>query len=138
MTILLTGGTGKTSTRVAARLSAANKPFLLASRRGPDTAPSGYPAVKFDWTDDSTWSRLFDNGAIEAVYMMDPQVSQPWLPLIRFVDFAKGKGVKRFVLCAGTSAVLGKDGNGRVWEHFLQTGVDFCVLRPTWFMGGFC
>lgn len=135
MTILLIGGTGKTATRVAASLAAAKKPFLLTSRRGPDAAPNGYPAVKFDWTLESTWSKLFENGHVEAVYMMEPHVPQPWIPMIKFVDFAKDKGVKRFVLCAGTTAAIGKDGMGRVWEHFIESRVDYCVLRPSWFMG---
>jgi uncharacterized protein YbjT (DUF2867 family) len=137
MTILLTGGTGKTSTRVAKLLKAVNLPFLLASRSGPDAAPAGYPAVKFDWTDESTWPKVFENGAIDAVYMMEPQVPEPWVPMIKFVDYAKAKGVKRFVLCAGTSAAVGKDGMGRVWQHYIDTGVEYCVLRPSWFMGSF-
>lgn len=134
MTTILLGGTGKTATRIAASLSAANKPFVLASRRGPDAAPKGYPAVKFDWTVESTWSRVFENGPAVAVYMMEPQVSQPWVPMIKFIDIAREKGVKRFVLCAGTSAAIGKDGMGRVWEHFINTNVEYGVLRPSWFM----
>lgn len=138
MTILLTGGTGKTGTRVASRLRSSNKPVLLASRRGPDAAPPGYPAIRFDWLDDSTWPRAFEHQqheAITAVYMMEPQVPEPWVPMIKFVDFAREKGVRRFVLCAGTSAEIGKDGMGRVWEHYVKTGVEYCVLRPSWFMG---
>ena len=135
MSVLLTGGTGKTALRVAALLSESNRAFLLASRRGPDAAPSQYPAIKFDWTLETTWGRAFELGPVESVYLMEPQVAQPWVPMIKFVDFAKQKGVKRFVLCAGTSTAIGKDGMGRVWEHFIQTGVDYCVLRPSWFMG---
>ncbi|GAW13920.1 hypothetical protein ANO14919_033120 [Xylariales sp. No.14919] len=134
MTILLLGGTGKTATRIAASLSAAGKPFLLASRRGPDAAVNGYPAVKFDWTVESTWAALFEHGPVEAIYMMEPQSDQPWIPMIKFIDLARKKGVHRFVLCAGTTAAVGKDGMGRVWEHFIKTNVNFCVLRPSWFM----
>jgi festuclavine dehydrogenase len=135
MTFLLLGGTGKTATRIAASLANAKKPFLLASRRGPDAAPKGYPAIKFDWADESTWSRGFENGQVLAVYMMEPHIDHPWVPMIKFVDLAKQKGVQRFVLCAGTSTALGKDGMGRVWEHFINSGVEYAVLRPTWFMG---
>jgi festuclavine dehydrogenase len=135
MTFLLIGGTGKTATRVAASLAAANKPFLLASRRGPDASPNGYPAIKFDWTVESSWDKAFENGQVEAVYMMEPQVDRPWVPMIKFVDLARQKGVQRFVLCAGTSTAVGKDGMGRVWEHFINCGTDYCVLRPSWFMG---
>ncbi|KAI0139244.1 hypothetical protein BJ166DRAFT_605093 [Pestalotiopsis sp. NC0098] len=134
MSVLLIGGSGKTAVRVAALLSESKKPFLLASRRGPDAAPNGYPAVKFDWTDESTWNRGFEAGLVESVYLMEPQVALPWLPMIKFVDFARQKGVKRFVLCAGTSAAPGKDGMGRVWEYFIETKVEFAVLRPSWFM----
>lgn len=80
MSVLLIGGTGKTAVRVAALLSESKKPFLLASRRGPDAAPNEYPAVKFDWTDGSTWNRGFEAGLVEAVYLMEPQVAQPWSP----------------------------------------------------------
>jgi festuclavine dehydrogenase len=135
MTFLLLGGTGKTATRVAAMLDTAKKPFLVASRRGPDAAPKGYPAIKFDWADESSWSKSLENGQVEAVYMMEPQVDNPWVPMIKFVDLARQKGVLRFVLCAGTSTCIGKDGMGRVWEHFINCGVDYCVLRPSWFMG---
>lgn len=137
MTILLLGGTGKTSTRIAASLAAAKKPFLVTSRRGPDASPNGFPAIKFDWTDESTWEKAFENDQIDAVYMMQPQVDKPWVPMIKFVDLAKEKGVRRFVLCAGTSAAIGKDGMGRVWQHFINTGVEYCVLRPSWFMGSY-
>lgn len=135
MTILLLGGTGRTATRTASLLRDANIDFLIASRRGPDAAPNGYPAIKFDWTDESTWTAAFESRAIDAVYMMEPQVSHPWLPMIKFIDVAKDKGVKRFVLCGGTTTTRGKDGMGRVWDHFVETGVDFCVLRPSWFSG---
>lgn len=70
--------------------------------------------------------------------MMEPQVPQPWVPMIKFVDFARERGVKRYVLCAGTTAAIGKDGMGRVWEHYVRNDLDFCVLRPPWFMGTYC
>ena len=136
MAILLLGGTGKTATRVAHLLTQANKPFLVASRRGPDAVTdASWPAVKFDWTDEASWGAAFSSLSIDAVYMMEPQVPQPWVPMINFVDYAKARGVRRFVLCAGTSAVYGRDGMGRVWKHYVDEGVEWCVLRPSWFMG---
>jgi nucleoside-diphosphate-sugar epimerase len=144
MAILLTGGTGKTSTRLARLLQNQHIPFLLASRRGTSAAPPpGMPAVKFDWLDKTTWQIPFqhkfaDGSNISAVYMMEPLVSEPWIPLNDFIDYAsKDHDVKRFVLVAGTSSELGKPGMGMVWQHFLDRGVDFCVLRPSWFMGMF-
>lgn len=143
MAILLTGGTGKTSVRLARLLEEANIPFLLASRRGEAAAPSGMPATKFDWLDSTTWEKLFQQGlhfphgeTISAVYMMVPIVSDPEISMNAFIDYAVRKhSVKRFVLIAGSSAEPGKPGVGKVWQHFLDVGVEYCVLRPTWFMG---
>ncbi|KAI1347033.1 NAD(P)-binding protein [Xylaria sp. FL0043] len=134
MSILLTGGSGKTAPRIAALLAADKKPFLLGSRHGPDAGSNTYPTVKFDMSDESTWIKPFETTQIKAVYMMEPRISEPWVPMNKFVDFAKKQGVSRFVLCAGTSAAIGKDGMGRVWEHLIASGVDYCVLRPSWFM----
>ncbi|KAK2875589.1 hypothetical protein FQN49_001594 [Arthroderma sp. PD_2] len=140
MAILLTGGTGKTSVRLARFLQNANIPFLLASRRGSAAAPAGMPAVKFDWLDEDTWStpfscRLAGGTAISTIYLMEPQVAEPWKPMIEFIEYArKEHGVGRFVLVAGSSADPSRLGMGLVWQHFLDTGVDYCVLRPSWFM----
>ncbi|KAJ4382630.1 hypothetical protein N0V86_001852 [Didymella sp. IMI 355093] len=132
MAILLTGGSGKTSTRLASLLHTHNVDFLLASRNPSSSiTPDNY--VKFDWTDSSTWPTAFRT-PIRAVYMMEPQAAQPWIPMISFLDFAISKGATRFVLCAGTTAERGKDGMGRVWDAFVERGVEFCVLRPSWFM----
>ncbi|GFF30969.1 festuclavine dehydrogenase subunit FgaFS [Aspergillus udagawae] len=140
MAILLTGGTGKTSIRVAHFLQNDNIPFLLASRRGQSAAPPSMPAVKFDWLDKDTWRIPFDykfvnDQVISAIYLMEPQAPEPWKPLNEFIDYALEKhGVRRFVLVAGSSAEYGKPGMGMVWQHFLDRQVDYCVLRPSWFM----
>ncbi|KAI1277870.1 NAD(P)-binding protein [Xylaria sp. FL0933] len=134
MSILLTGGSGKTAPRIAALLAADKKPFLLGSRHGPDAGSNSYPTVRFNMSDESTWIKPFEKTQIKAVYMMEPRISEPWVPMNKFMDFAKKQGVSRFVLCAGTSAAIGKDGMGRVWEHLIASGVDYCVLRPSWFM----
>jgi len=141
MTILLTGGTGKTSKRLARLLQDANIPFILASRHADSAAPSGMPAVKFDWLDHKTFEAPFQfklpgGEKISAVYMMVPIVNDPETSMNAFIDYAKKEhGVNRFVLVAGSTAEPGKAGVGKVWQHFLDTGVDYCVLRPTWFMG---
>jgi festuclavine dehydrogenase len=141
MAILLTGGTGKTSVRVARLLQDTNIPFLLASRRGVTGAPSGMPAINFDWLDPSTFERPFQyrfpgGETISTVYVMSPTVEDPETSMNAFVDYAvKEHGVKRFVLVAGSSAEPGKPGVGKVWQHFLDLGIEYCVLRPTWFMG---
>ncbi|KAJ4338845.1 hypothetical protein N0V95_007943 [Ascochyta clinopodiicola] len=93
-----------------------------------------HPVVRFDWTDRRTWPAAFAHNSIEAVYMMEPQVAQPWVPMVDFLDFAIDQGAKRFVLCAGTTTTRDQDGMGRVWDAFIERKVEFCVLRPSWFM----
>lgn len=141
MAILLTGGTGKTSVRLARLLQDANIPFLLASRRGEAAAPAGMPAIKFNLLDSSTFESPFQfkfpgGESISAIYLVSPIIDDPETSLNAFVDYAfKEHGVKRFVCLAGTPDELGKPGLGKVWQHLVNLGVEYCVLRPTWFMG---
>lgn len=143
MAILLTGSTGKTSVRTARLLQDAKIPFVLASRRGEAAAPSGMSAVKFDWLDSSTFATPFqhefpgDEG-ISAIYLVAPEAADPASPMNAFVDYAvKEHGVNRFVLMAGSSAKPGGRLLGQVWQHLIDIGVEYCVLRPTWFMENF-
>lgn len=52
-----------------------------------------------------------------------------------FTEFAISKGVKRFVLLTSSTIPLGGHGHGKVHEYLVERGVDYGVLRPTWFMG---
>lgn len=143
MAVLLTAGTGKTSLGIARHLQDANIPFLLASRRGDAAAPSGMPATKFDWLDPSTFKNPFQHkspGAegFRAVYLVAPVMADPTAPINAFVDYAvKEHGVKRFVLMGGSSSEPGGHHVGKVWQHLMDIGVEYCVLRPSWFMGAF-
>ena len=142
MAVLLTGGTGKTSKGIASFLQEAKIPFLLASRRGEAAAPSGMPATKFDWLDASTFEKPFQHKfpggeSISAVYLVAPEVADPSPPMSAFVDYAvKEHGVKRFVLIGGSSTEAGGHHVGTLWQHLIDIGVEYCVLRPSWFMGG--
>ena len=56
--------------------------------------------------------------------------------MIAFVDLAIKHGVKRFVMLTGSETERsGKVHSGAVWQHLEDTGVEYCVLRATWFMG---
>lgn len=143
MAILLTGGTGKTAVRLARLLQDAKISFLLASRRGKAAAPAGMPATKFDLLDSSTFETPFQykfpcGESISAIYLVSPIFDDPETSLNAFVDHAfKEHGVKRFVCLAATADELGKPGLGKVWQHLVDLGVEYCVLRPTWFMENF-
>jgi festuclavine dehydrogenase len=135
MTILLTGGTGKTSLRLASLLSNASIPVLLTSRRGP-SASSTHSTVQFNWTDDTTWNNPFTTSPdISAIYLLSGDLSDPAPILNAFIDLAIEKGVKRFVVCSGSSCEYGGPFHGKIWQKLVESKVEFAVLRPSWFMG---
>ena len=145
MTNLLTGGTGKTSKRLADLLLGAKIPFLLASRKAESSAPSGMPAARFDWLDSETFEIPFKHpsltnekgSGISAVYLIAPEIPDPVLPMQAFIDLAVHRyGVKRFVMLTGSSVEKGGVNVGPVWEYLSKMeGVKYHVLRATWFMG---
>ena len=138
MTILLTGGNGRTSSAIARRLNDAKVPFVVLSRSG--TAPAPFKACGFDWCDENTYSTPFSQAiAIDALYIVVPIINMddPASPIIRFIDFAKAKGVKRFVLLSASNVEPGRRIMGDVHQHLISANVDHVVLRPTWYMGTF-
>jgi festuclavine dehydrogenase len=137
MTILLTGGTGKTSLHLASLLKSTSTPFLLASRSSQNAHPS-YPHVKFDWLDPLTFAHPFQHKQrITAIYLIAPN-SQDCAGLMNsFIDLAMEKGVRRFVMLTGSSSECGASGVGMVWKYLVEKEVEWCVLRATWFMGMF-
>ncbi|CAD0110889.1 unnamed protein product [Aureobasidium uvarum] len=133
MTILLTGGTGKTSLRLASLLHSASIPVLLTSRRG--TSTTSFPCVTFDWNDKTTWANPFTAATdIKAVYLLSGNLHDPAPILNSFIDLCKSKGVKRFVVCSGSSCEKGGPFHGKIWQKLEDEGLEFCVLRPSWFM----
>ncbi|KAK2462629.1 hypothetical protein APHAL10511_005362 [Amanita phalloides] len=141
MAVFLTGGGGKTSVRIASLLKDRGTPFLLGSRRGEAAAPPGMAAIKFDWLDPSTFSIPFQHSfpegeRISGIYLIAPEVAEPGPLMNAFIDHAvKEHRVKRFVLLAGNHIEPGGFNVGKVWQHLLDLNVEYCVLRPTWFMG---
>ncbi|KAJ7512501.1 hypothetical protein B0H11DRAFT_2151929 [Mycena galericulata] len=138
MTILLTGGTGKTATPLAKLLLAANKPLLLATRSGKVPAP--FKGTRFDWLDASTYNLPFDaatESPIDRVYLIAPAgVTDPFA-MKPFIDFAHAKGVKRFVLMSATLLEKGGPLLGQIHEYLSTLNVEFCALRPSWFFDNF-
>ncbi|KAL9603350.1 MAG: hypothetical protein Q9219_001212 [cf. Caloplaca sp. 3 TL-2023] len=154
MTILLTGGRGKTSLRIASLLSRSSPqpiPYILASPSGtvPSTPflPASPPpqACRFDWNDRSTWKNPWEtaspNTNIKAVYLVSPGLLNPLEVMEPFIRFAREKGTKRFVLLSASSIEEGGPLMGEVHGYLgglgREEGVEWCVLRPTWFMENF-
>ncbi|OTA81175.1 hypothetical protein M434DRAFT_380496 [Hypoxylon sp. CO27-5] len=142
MTILLLGGRGKTTSRIASLVHVANLPFLVASRSTSPESP--YRQAIFDWTKDDTYGNPFIKASsdglapISAVYLVPPPIFDLAPPMIRFVDFAKQRGVKRFVLLSASTIEKGGPAMGQVHGHLGSlNGIEYAVLRPTWFMENF-
>lgn len=130
-TILVTGGTGKTGSRVAEQLWANWVVPRIGTRNPKDEG-----SVRFDWKDPSTFAAAFEN--VGAVYLVAPtdtvdslQAMQPGL------EAALEAGVKRFVLLSASSLEEGGPMMGAVHGWLRKHAAEWVVLRPTWFMQNF-
>lgn len=141
MTTLLLGGRGKTASRIASMLHEAGLSFLVASRSTTSSVP--YCQAHFDWTNEETYGTPFSvvdtehMRPITSVYLVPPPIFDLAPPMLRFVDFALRHGVMRFVLLSASTVEKGGPAMGQVHEYLcsLGTGIEYAVLRPTWFMG---
>lgn len=139
-TILVTGSSGKTSSRLAKLLHQSGHSYLIASRKGTAPAPHADKAVKFDWADASTYNNPFAAASdISAVWLVAPETGIDPSALTKFIDLAVERKVKRFVLLSATLVEPGGPFVGKVHEYLIQLGkskgIEWTVLRPTWFMG---
>ncbi|KAF8645652.1 hypothetical protein AX16_007671 [Volvariella volvacea WC 439] len=137
MTILITSGSGTNGSYLAKALHALNWPILLTYRSRPITN-SQFPSVRLDWNDPSTFSNPFEaDKNIDRVFMTVPFILYPLEVVKPFIDLAVQKGVKRFVLLSATTYGKGKLATGHVHKYLSDIGVDFHVLRPTWYIENF-
>ncbi|KAG4427442.1 hypothetical protein IFR05_017074 [Cadophora sp. M221] len=137
-TIFLTGGTGKVSSRLASILSAAGNPTIIASRSGTSFPLPNIHGVKFDWDKPETWSSAFENASITAAFLVAPPINDCAPPVIKFIDFSIGKGVKRFVLLSASMLPV-EDGPmmSQISKYIVGLGLEYAILRPSWFMENF-
>ena len=130
MTVLITGGTGKTSSPLAILLKQSGVSSILASRSG--SAPEGFSGCRFDWLDESTYGNPFKAASdITAMYIVAPQTLDMLTPTKAFVEYALGKGVQRFVLLSASSIECGGPAHGQIHEYLKSLDVEYGVLRRT-------
>lgn len=155
--ILVLGGTGTVGSRIARLLSSSSIPALIASRSGVDTPTTTAPSssargVPFDWSNRSTWPNPFEEartaggGGIKSVYLVAPapmMVSGDTMAsvMMDFVDFARERGARRFVLQSASAIEAGGPAVGKVHAYLRELGtrgeVEWAVLRPSWFQREF-
>jgi uncharacterized protein YbjT (DUF2867 family) len=130
VTVLVTGGTGTTGSRVAAALRDRGVPVRVASRR------PGNGQVRFDWADPGTHAAALDG--VRAVYLVAPVGVADPAPLVApFLDAARERGARRVVLLSSSAVPEGAPGLGEL-HRMVRTAVpEPTVLRPSWFMQNF-
>lgn len=125
MTILITGGTGKTGSRVARLLTELGHPIRVAGRHSDPP---------FDWYDDSTWPRVLD-GCDAAYLTFQPDIGLPGADLIvaAFANAAVRRGCRRLVLLSGR----GEETARKAELALAGSGAGWTVLRSAFFMQNF-
>ena len=132
--ILVTGGTGKTGSRVARRLVEHGVAARIASRSGEGT--KAQEGVKFDWHEAATYREALRN--VTTIYLVAPTDTTDSLgAMLPFLKEALRTGVSRFVLLSASSLEKGGPMMGRVHTWLSANAPDWTVLRPTWFMQNF-
>ncbi|CAM5348330.1 NmrA family NAD(P)-binding protein [Streptomyces pilosus] len=122
-TLVVTGASGRTGSRVARAAEAAGTTVRAASR-----------ATGFDWTDRSTWERAL-RGA-DAAYLAHPvDVGAPGTAeaVGELARMAVGLGVRRLVLLSAR----GEDRALPTEEALRASGAEWTVVRAAWFAQNF-
>lgn len=124
--ILVTGATGKTGRRVAARLAERGVPVRAGSRAADPP---------FDWTDPGTWDAALE-GVTAAYVAYQPDLAVPGADAVirAFTARAAAAGVRRIVLLSGRGEL-----EAEVCEQIVlgTAGVDATVVRASWFLQNF-
>ena len=124
-TTLVLGGTGKTGSRVAARLRDLGTDVRIGSRTSP---------VRFDWGDDTTWAAALD-GVASAYICSSPDLSVPGAAarIAAFTRAAVAASVRRLVLLSGR----GEPDAVPAEDSVRDSGAEWTVLRCAWFAQNF-
>ena len=123
--VLVTGGTGRTGARLVRRLLDRRVAVRIGSRHAP--AP-------FDWHDPNSWRGALD-GVTAAYICYSPDLAFPGASelIARFAKAAADAGVHRLVLLSGR----GEDGARAAEESVQRCGLEWTVLRCSWFAQNF-
>ncbi|CAM4240788.1 NAD(P)H-binding protein [Nocardia ninae] len=123
--ILVTGGTGKTGSRVATRLTQAGHPIRIGSRSA-DTP--------FSWEDRGTWPAAL--AGVHTVYVAyQPDLAVPGAPdaIRAFTAAAVQSGVRRLVLLSGR----GEPEAVECEEIVQESGLEWTIVRCSFFAQNF-
>jgi uncharacterized protein YbjT (DUF2867 family) len=130
-TILVLGGTGKTGTRVASRMTALGHSVRTAARHGADT--------RFDWDDPAT-HRVAVYG-VDRLYLVAPVMRTRFVAQVSaFLDLVEAAGVQHitFLSAYGIDAAPPEVALRAVELDLMgRTSMTHSIVRPAWFMQNF-
>lgn len=123
--IALVGGLGKTGHRVAALLSAQGRSVRPLSRSTD---------ISFDWDAPQDWAAALA-GTSAAYVTFQPDLSVPHAveAIERLAKGAMAEGLSQIVLLSGR----GEEGARRAEEALAASGIEWTVVRASWFMQNF-
>lgn len=123
--ILVTGGTGKTGSRVVKKLNNSGYNVRVGSRSA---------VIPFNWENPETWDNALQN--ITAVYItFQPDIAIPTAPasISLLMEKAKKAGVQKLVLLSGRG-----EKEAQVCENIVaNSGIKATIVRSSWFMQNF-
>ena len=122
---LVLGGTGKTGSRIAARLEEKGVPIRIGSRSA---------SPPFDWNNEVGWEACLKD--VTSVYInYAPDLAMPGATdsIQAFTELAERKGVKHLVLLSGRG-----EEEAQACERIVQhSGIDWTIVRASWFYQNF-
>jgi uncharacterized protein YbjT (DUF2867 family) len=133
--ILLTGGQGKTSSRIAQLLISQGYLIRNAGRSASKLDNAQADHVLFDWYDDFTHETALQS--ISAIYLVAPPDMHPEKVMIPFIRRALDASIHRFVLLSSASASEHGQVFGPVHQYLQEHAPEWAVLRPSYFMQNF-
>jgi uncharacterized protein YbjT (DUF2867 family) len=128
-TILVTGATGRTGSRVARQLRDAGVPVRAASRSGE---------VHFDWNDRTTWQPALRQ--VTGMYLVSTDLGSAKAAddITAFAREAAAAGVRRAVLASVPGGdAPGMEDTARAERALGEAGLETTVLRLRWLFQNF-
>lgn len=135
---LVTGGTGNTGSRIAARLSGLGLQVRTAGRRPAPESQDGAATehVHFDWSAPATHGPALTG--VDRVYLVPPTAaSDPAAVMLSFLEEARRAGVRRAVLHSSSAIPEDGDGLAEVHRAVRDRFPEWAVLQSSWFMQNF-
>jgi uncharacterized protein YbjT (DUF2867 family) len=130
-TILVLGGTGKTGTRIANRMTELGYSVRTAARNGAD--------ARFDWDDPATHRAVVDE--VDRIYLVPPVMRTRFASQVSaFLDLVQDTGVQHITYLSAYGVDMAPPELAlRAVELDLiaRTSMTHSIVRPAWFMQNF-